>query len=339
MWQPAAANATEAELAVLTLTDLPSPKAYVEALLLSPFAVPKLPLDAIVNNTLKQLGGGELPDSSREWLLLLRGAGDLLATKGPKLLAELLPNVTLDPALAQGLPKLKSLVDGALGMLAALPPLEEALNSGAAAAGKPATAAAPSSAAAAAPTGSSSSGGKPEAPAPALEQLGAVAAKVVGGLAELPETLQDALPNIEDAISSDGTVDVAGLLKSALNVSLPAVALPKPPPLAPLLRNLTRALPAVAQQLGVANASDAGLKSAVRVMEGIVNVADKSGLLASDASTGLPRFDLIAALTELQGKLPPLEQVGQALLSGGKLPGAPRVGAGGLAPLDRKSVV
>jgi hypothetical protein len=79
----AAANTTAVDLTKLTLTDLPSPEDYLEALIQSPSTTPKLPLDKIINNTLAGLSGEQVPDSLEDWLHLARTGVDFLSTNLP----------------------------------------------------------------------------------------------------------------------------------------------------------------------------------------------------------------------------------------------------------------
>jgi hypothetical protein len=51
----------------MTLSDLPAPELYLPVALTSPYPVPQVPLEQIINNTIAHLNDAKLPKSAKDW--------------------------------------------------------------------------------------------------------------------------------------------------------------------------------------------------------------------------------------------------------------------------------
>lgn len=64
-WHPA--NVTGLDFESLTLLDLPSPEIFLEVAMTSPFPMPDIPMQTLVDNTVKAWAGGKPPSNVNDW--------------------------------------------------------------------------------------------------------------------------------------------------------------------------------------------------------------------------------------------------------------------------------
>lgn len=208
VWQPA--NTTGVDFDTLTLENLPAPEVFLEIAMTSPYPMPQIPMALLVNNTVNQWAGGKPPASVQDWLLLVQGAGNYVSSTLPNFLVKLLPNITLPDGqkLSIGEEAGKILTSALNGTLE-LPVPEEM----AAAAGL----------------------NKPDSmdlikginvTLEVVKKLPALLKQVAQNMAQGVNSL--GMPNV-DLFNDDGTLDVAGLLKSVLNIEISTPTLPPAP--------------------------------------------------------------------------------------------------------------
>jgi hypothetical protein len=88
------------------------------------------------------------------------------------------------------------------------------------------------------------------------------------------------LPELGEIINEDGTLDVPALIKSALNIEVSAPVLPAAPDASQVLLGVTRALPVVANQLGL-NTTNMRLPDPAMV-EAVLKRANGNQLFVTD---------------------------------------------------------
>jgi hypothetical protein len=64
-WHPA--NVTGLDFDSLTLLDLPSPEVFLEVAMTSPYPMPDIPMQTLVDNTVKAWAGGKPPSNVNDW--------------------------------------------------------------------------------------------------------------------------------------------------------------------------------------------------------------------------------------------------------------------------------
>lgn len=67
----------------MTLSDLPAPELYLQVALTSPYSVPQIPLEKVINNTIAHLTDTKLPVSARQWVQMAGNAGTFVAKNMP----------------------------------------------------------------------------------------------------------------------------------------------------------------------------------------------------------------------------------------------------------------
>jgi hypothetical protein len=88
------------------------------------------------------------------------------------------------------------------------------------------------------------------------------------------------LPELGDITNDDGTLDVPGLIKSALNIEISTPVLPAAPDASQVLLGVTRALPVVANQLGL-NTTNMRLPDPA-IVEAVLKRANGNQLFVTD---------------------------------------------------------
>jgi hypothetical protein len=88
------------------------------------------------------------------------------------------------------------------------------------------------------------------------------------------------LPELGEITNEDGTLDVPALIKSALNIEVSAPVLPAAPDASQVLLGVTRALPVVANQLGL-NTTNMRLPDPAMV-EAVLKRANGNQLFVTD---------------------------------------------------------
>jgi hypothetical protein len=64
-WHPS--NVTGLDFESLTLLDLPSPEVFLEVAMTSPYPMPDIPMQTLVDNTVKAWAGGKPPSNVNDW--------------------------------------------------------------------------------------------------------------------------------------------------------------------------------------------------------------------------------------------------------------------------------
>ncbi|KAF6265064.1 hypothetical protein COO60DRAFT_1480481 [Scenedesmus sp. NREL 46B-D3] len=293
-WQPA--NITGLDFDSLTLLDLPSPEIFLEVAMTSPYAMPDIPMQTLVDNTVKAWAGGKPPSNVNDWLLLLQNGGNFITSNLPTFLVKLLPNITL----ADG--KQLSIGAEAGKVVTALAPLL----------GSNTTVELPLPGDMAAGVGVS----RPTVNVDLIQGIN-VTLEVVRRLPTLLKQVSDnvregvrtsienlQLPEMGEITNDDGTLDVPALIKSALNIEVSAPVLPPAPDASQVLLGVTRALPIVAGQLGL-NTTNMRLPDP-EVVAAVLKKANGNQLFVTDKRG---RVDLLATLMQLPEKVPQVQKV------------------------------
>lgn len=265
-----------------------------------------IPMGLLVNNTFNKWSGGKPPSSVQDWLSTLQGAGSFVADSVPTLMAKFLPNITVQgqtvSIAAETSKLLKSLPFFNNSTSVELPLPESMAGVGV---------------------------------APPVVNLTESLNVTLDILQKLPDMLKKAgeavvsgvqsldLSNLQQLLlNGDGQIDIPNILKSALHVDLPQLA--APPNMSQILGDVAKALPNVAQQMGI-DTKAVKLPDASAIA-GLLQAAKGKDLLVTD-DTG--RFDLVATLSQLSENLPQLDDVASAVVKA--LP----AGAKGLPKLDQ----
>lgn len=299
-WHPA--NVTGLDFDSLTLLDLPSPEVFLEVAMTSPYPMPDIPMQTLVDNTVKAWAGGKPPSNVNDWLLLLQNGGNFITSNLPNFLVKLLPNITL----ADG--KKLSIGAEAGKVVTALAPLL----------GSNTTVELPLPGDMAAGVGVS----RPSVNVDLIQGIN-VTLEVVRRLPTLLKQVSDnvrdgvrtsienmQLPELGEIINEDGTLDVPALIKSALNIEVSAPVLPAAPDASQVLLGVTRALPVVANQLGL-NTTNMRLPDPAMV-EAVLKRANGNQLFVTDKRG---RVDLLATLVQLPEKVPQVRKVVEAVVA------------------------
>lgn len=59
----------------------------LQVALTSPYVVPQVPLEAVINNTIAHLNDGKLPSSAKQWVQMAGNAGNFVAQNMPFFMA------------------------------------------------------------------------------------------------------------------------------------------------------------------------------------------------------------------------------------------------------------
>lgn len=127
VWQkPADPNV---DFSKMTLSDLPAPDLYLQVVLTSPYPVPQVPLEKVINNTIASLSDKKLPSSAKQWVQMAGNAGTFVAKSMPFFMQRAL-QVFLDGINLGGKPltQLPALQDAPIDASKALRALPQLLN-------------------------------------------------------------------------------------------------------------------------------------------------------------------------------------------------------------------
>lgn len=263
----------------------------MELALTAPFPMPRIPMQLLVNNTIKQLAGGQLPESSNDWLKLAGSAGSYLANNLPDVLVRALPNITVGTqTISLGLETVKVLRALTSGNGTLELPLPGVLAGGVGIA-------APSIKVNLADAGKQ------------IQSIPTTVARVADQVRTVVKQLPEGLPGLDAFVTADGTFDFAGLIKSTLNVQGEEVDLEAPAASADkVILSLTKALPAVAKSLGL-NTTAIRFPD-VSVVKAVLLAANGARMFTTDSAG---RVDLVATLSQLPAKLPQLKSISTVL--------------------------
>lgn len=215
VWQPA--NLTTVDYNTLTLADLPTIDNFLEIAMTSPYPMPNIPLMLLVNNTFKNLNGGKIPASVDEWarLLLAEGTSKHVTSNLSQLLVQYLPNITMPDGRRLSVGEQASKV-----LTTVISDFTSGYQAGEFASSDAAVDAMSSTMAPAAPA-SFIQGINPTLGV--VKRLPNLFRQVAQNVGQALEDME--MPQLEEIITEDGTLDVPGFLKSRLNlqVDLPTV--------------------------------------------------------------------------------------------------------------------
>jgi len=125
VWQKAADP--HVDFSKMTLQDLPAPDLYLQVVLTSPYPVPQVPLEKVINNTIASLNDKKLPLSARQWVQMAGNAGTFVAKSLPffmqRSLQVFLEGINLGGKPLTQLPALQDTAIDASKALRALPQL------------------------------------------------------------------------------------------------------------------------------------------------------------------------------------------------------------------------
>jgi hypothetical protein len=132
-----------------------------------------------------------------------------------------------------------------------------------------------------------------------LEQVATTATNAADAFGKQIQAIQ--LPKIEEFFDDTSALSLRNFIQKSINVELPHSG-----PVEQVLLNITKAVPAVASQLGLKIDGLDKLPGVIEALENAVNAAKQDGLVVTDKAG---RIDLAASLSQLPDKVPLVQKI------------------------------
>lgn len=131
-----------------------------------------------------------------------------------------------------------------------------------------------------------------------LEQVATTTANAADAFAKQLQAFQ--IPRIDELLDDKGVSAVKNFVQSKINIDIPDGA-----PVQKVIVNITKAIPAIAQQLGIQIEGLDKLPGVIEAMEKAFDMAQSQGLLVMEGK----RIDVPATISGLPDKVPLVQQV------------------------------
>lgn len=131
-----------------------------------------------------------------------------------------------------------------------------------------------------------------------LEQVATTTANAADAFAKQLQSIQ--MPKFEDILDGEGVMSIKNFVQSKVNIDIPEGA-----PVQKVLVNVTKAIPAIAAQLGINIEGLDKIPAVIEALEKTIEVAKTQGLVVMEGN----RIDVPATISRLPEKVPLVQHV------------------------------